>query len=148
MANPSPGSAAYNSNAVPFGGRFVYIYRTPASPVQIGLYLVESFSPASAAVVVDRPTEIGGDNGFAIVDGKKEGSIKVQLNVTNTPTLLNGDFFKTSKATYDASGNAVTEIYVLTNMAEAIGTTEYLSQSGTGRQDKFPSAAVLAIAEF
>lgn len=143
---PTP-NEVYNSNSVPAGSSFVNVYRNQAHPVLLGVYLFESLNPTPSAVVTDRPHVDGGDNGFKVVNGKKEGGAVFQRAAEATPSLKNGDFFKISTVEVDAAGAGVAEYYVITSPSQDI-EVGYRKQSATVRQDKFPSEAVQAILEY
>lgn len=138
-------TTAYNSNAVPFGGIFANFYRNEDTPALLGSYLVETISPADAAVGGTRPAVDGGDNGWWLVPGITEGPATIQLATTATPTLKNGDFCKLSAISVDATGTPEQRYFVVMNPSPAIATTEYRKQSVTLREDKYPTAAVQAI---
>jgi hypothetical protein len=143
---PTP-NEVYNSGQVPHGGFFAKIYRGQTAPALLGTYLVESAAPSPNAVETDRPHTDGGDNGFVLVDGKKEGAATIQRAAAATPSLKNGDFFKTSVIEVDSAGAAVTEIYVIKGPSQDTDAS-YRKQSCTIRQDKQPTATVLAIDEY
>ncbi len=140
-------STAYNSNQVPFAGFSVNVYRDQSSPTLLGVYLLESASPTPAAVTIDRPATDGGDNGWALVTGRTEGAAVFQLATSASPTLQNGDFFKTSKFSVTSGGVADPKYFVILSPSLAVGTTEYRKQSCTIREDKFPDGNVSAITE-
>lgn len=142
---PTP-NEVYNSNSVPAGTTFVNVYRNQTTPVLLGVYMFESMSPTPEAVVTDRPHVDGGDRGFKVADGKKEGAAVFQRDAS-APSLKNGDFFKTSVLEFDSTGTGVAEYYVIMNASQ---DTEvgYRKQSATVRQDKYPTAAVQAITEY
>lgn len=142
---PTP-NEVYSSNETESGGFFAKVYRGKAAPVLLGTYLIESADPTPETVEVNRPHVDGGDNGFKWVDGKKEGPITAQ-RAANAATLKTGDFFKTSVISFDAAGAGETEIYAIKSPSQTTGAG-YRSQSATMRQEKFPTAAQLAIDEY
>lgn len=121
---------AYVSNAIPFGGITVEVFRNQANPASLGNYLVESISVAQGSIVGKRPGVDGGPNGFWIVNGDREGSITLQLAIDTTPSLENGDFFSAS-IRRDAAGAAVSERFVLHNLTRPVGMQEYGKQTGS-----------------
>lgn len=135
-------STVYNSNAVPKGGIRVQVYRAadPEAPSAVGdpatnaallgTYIVETITPTKGVTLSKRPSEDGGRNGWWMVEGDVEGSIKVQLSITATPTLQSGDYFEDSSIFRNSAGVAVNYRFVVSGMAIDVGSS-YRSQSGS-----------------
>lgn len=140
-------SEAYNSNAIPAGSGYVKVYRGEAAPVLLGTYEFESADPTPEGKFIDRPSPDGGDGGWKLINGIKQGSATFQRATTATPHLQNGDFFKTSLLTVDSAGAGVVEYYVIASPSH-LRDADYGKQSATIRQDKSPIAAVIAISEY
>lgn len=143
---------AYVSNAVPFGGLFVQIFRLsdPADPnsgvalasgsstpaAQANKYRVESLSPSQNMVGGDRPDIDSGDNGWWMVKGNTTGNATIQLPTASSPTLETGDYFEAA-IRRDSSGNAVTERWVIGQVGTTVSTTDYRKQNVDVKVDKF-----------
>lgn len=113
---------AYVSGSVPFGGLTVNIYRlsdpdSNSSGVLLGAYKVESATPNITATLNKRPDIDGGKNGWWLINGDTEGSAVIQRATAATPSILTGDYFEAG-IRRDASGNAVTERFVIYNPSE------------------------------
>lgn len=139
MAYPT---AAFNSNSVPFGGFSITLWRTQATPTQIGTYILESCSPTFNAVTIDRPGTDGGDNGFTVVDGKYEGQAVLQLATNATPMPQNGDMFLTSLLGVSSAGSGEAKYFTIINPSPGVSTSDYRKVTCTIRQDKYPTAAM------
>ncbi len=103
---------------------------------------MESSTPTDQAVVVDRPHLDGGDNGWVLVKGKTEGPAKFQQATAATPTLRNGDMFKTTKFSNDASSVGEARYFAIMNIAYSIEANGYRSYSCTIREDKYSTIAM------
>lgn len=144
MSAPNP---AYTSNQVPAFGFDVNVYRNQSSPTLLGAYILEATSPTDNGIFIDRPGTDGSDNGWTLVNGKAEGPATFQLATNATPTLKNGDFFKSSKLEVSSGGVGVARYFVIHSPSPTIATSDYRKQSCTIREDKFPDGNVQAIIE-
>lgn len=152
--NPTP-NQVYVSNSVPFGGFFATLYRNSTTPVVLDskasagktFYRIESCSLSPKGDLKERPDVDGGDNGWTLVNGPIEGSITIQLPNDGSPTPANGDFFKTSVLFRDATGAAIAQIVVITNVS-ITADQNYRKITGSVRVDQFPGTAVAGIAEY
>jgi hypothetical protein len=130
-------SEAYVSNAVPYGGIFVDIYRDKNTPVLvISQVLLESLNVTHNAVIGKRPGVDGGDNGWWSVNGTREGSLTAQVATDATPTIHNGDFFSASLRR-DTNGNAVNERFVINSPNINRGINDYFKITGNVMVDQF-----------
>jgi len=113
---------AYVSGSVPFAAFTANIYRLTDpddnnSGVLLGAYKVESATPNITATLNKRPDIDGGKNGWWLINGDTEGSAVIQRANAATPSILTGDYFEAG-IRRDASGNAVTERFVIYNPSE------------------------------
>lgn len=120
----------YNSKSVPGGGFIAAIYRDQNNPVLLGNYIVETINPTEADVLVKRPNELGGRNGFRLAEGDREGSVTIQIATATTPTLKGGDYFTLSVRT-DVNGVAINERFVLHNVGEVREMNGYARQTAS-----------------
>lgn len=96
-SSPTAVTAAYNDGAIPFGSRVeLFCYGGTANPSYRGWYVLESIKPNRPSVTVQRPNQIGGPNGFAIVASQETLSAKAQLATQSTATVKIGDWFQDS----------------------------------------------------
>jgi hypothetical protein len=121
---------AYNSKSVPGGGFIVQIYRDQNNPMLLGTYIVETVNPTASDVMVKRPNELGGRNGFRIAEGDREGSVTIQLALATTPTTKSGDFF-TLSTRVDTNGVPINERFVLHNVGEIYEMNGYARQNAS-----------------
>lgn len=115
---------AYNDNSIPFGGigvnAPVHFFRGQSAPTDLGVYLIESITITRPPKEVQRPDQLGGPNGFALVKGQDTASAKVQMAITTTAQLQMGDYFS---YTFDATVG--TEKYVVKQVSQAYEMNSY-----------------------
>lgn len=131
MATPNQ---AYVSNAVPFGGLFIDIYRDGGLLIQQAR--LESLTPTQNVVEGNRPDIDQGDNGWWLVNGSRTGSGVIQLATDATPTLQPGDYFDAS-IRRDAGGAGISERFVIGQVGDTIAANDYRKQNVNVRVDKF-----------
>jgi len=96
-AAPAAPAVAYNDNAIPFGSRYELFCSGPvAGPTYKAWYYLESINPTQPGKVIERPNQIGGPNGFAIVAAQERMTVKAQLSTLTTSTIKRGDWFQDS----------------------------------------------------
>jgi len=126
-------SAAYTSNAVPFGGMTAEIFR---AAVSLGTYNVESLALSIEVVEGKRPDVYGGDNGWWIVKGTTTGTAVIQCATTATPTLEPGDYF-TVDFPVNSAGAATSYKVVIKSISDTRAAGEYRKQSCNVQVDSF-----------
>lgn len=87
MAGPGE---QYNDGAVPYGSFTVSLHRVAAT---LGTYILENFTVNRPTKKVERPNQIGGPNGFALVGAQETSSAVLQIATSATVAPNNGDFF-------------------------------------------------------
>lgn len=107
-------TAAYASNAPVYGGLVIHLYRPGATPTDLGQAILESASPSESSVKGERTNELGGENGWWLVDGPVEGSATIQVKDASSPTIHTGDYFDAG-IRHDATGASTTERFVIFN---------------------------------
>lgn len=108
---PGLSNPAFNDNAVPYGSRTEVLKRNQLSPATLGTYVCESISISRPAKEIERPDQVGGPNGFVLVNAQEDGSCVIQWGNSGTPAPQNGDWFVD---TFDS--NIGVEKYVLLNI--------------------------------
>lgn len=104
-AAPTAPAVAFNDGAIPFGSRAeLFCSGGTTSPTYLGWYLCEQISPSRPSKVVERPNQIGGPNGFAMVAAQENMTVKAQLASQTSATIKRGDWFQDS---FDPSNGTV-----------------------------------------
>ena len=136
MATPSPSTAtAYNDGNIQYGSIIVTVYGPPQpNGVSRGTYIVENIPFQRPTKVIERPDEIGGPNGFIVVNAQNTASATIQMgdNTTNRPQV--GDWF-----TYTADAIIGAERWVLTEVTDPREMQGYFKANVTLRKASFPT---------
>src|ERR1035441_9448637 len=93
MANPTASQAtAYNDGNIQFGSLIVSIYGPPQPNGSLrGVYILESIPFQRKSKVIERPDEIGGPNGFVVINAQHEATAVLQMGDTTTSRPQIGD---------------------------------------------------------
>jgi hypothetical protein len=88
----------YNDNAIQYGSRNEILKRGQTTPVLVGagsgLFYVENISIQRPVQLTEQPNQIGGPNGFVMVNKQEKGSCLVQCGPAANKRPLNGDWFE------------------------------------------------------
>lgn len=126
----------YNSNSVPhsFPGGVCQI-NSPAG-LDLGDFVIESFTTERPDHVVDRPDGVGGDGGFAITAAKHAtAQITVQVPKSTDNFPPSGSYFEVD--TGAAEGE---ERWVLHSPSQKIDAGAYWTMTYQGKLDRFAPA--------
>lgn len=74
--------------------------RGQGSPSTLGTYILESITINRPTSKISRPDQIGGPNGFVLVNKEEDGSCVVQYASSSATWPKNGDWFQD---TFDAN---------------------------------------------
>jgi hypothetical protein len=109
--------ANYIDNQVPYGAFAADLKSGPqlTATTVIAAAVFENFTPNRPSNKINRPNEIGGPNGFAIVATQETGSGTIQWPTTATTSPKIGHWFQ---YTFDGANGAAAETWVITDTSE------------------------------
>lgn len=131
--NPST-QQAYNSNSVQYGSKIQTIKRgaTRGVATTVGVYILDSISVNRPAGRIEKPDEIGGDNGWVLVNKVVTGSCVVQMGPSTDNWPHNGDWFED---TLDAAIGV--ERFVISGIVEPKEISGYFKSNAELTRDKY-----------
>lgn len=109
-----PTSQAYLDSAIPYGGRIVSVKSGGGAGSAIGSYKAESITINRPTKTVERPDEVGGPNGFAVVNAQETGSCVLQIDA-GAECPKNGYWFS---ETFDLKSGASAETWVINSVGQ------------------------------
>ena len=129
FTNPPNPSPVFNDGGVPYGSFIADIKRgsSAAPTIIITAGVVENFTPTRPGVVVNRPDQVGGPNGFvvgAIAQQTGSGVLQIPTATTESPKI--GDWFQ---YIFDGKTGALPETWVIVNISEPREALGYWKQN-------------------
>lgn len=117
-----PDSWEYNDGTVPAGGFIVDLKTGVGAGTAVGSYIVESFDVTRPGNVVNRPSEVGGPNGWTVSNAQETATGTLQIATTATETPKIGHWFS---KTFDRKQGASAETWVITSVSEPFEINGY-----------------------
>lgn len=126
---------AYNDNAIQYGSIIATIKRgQPTASATVGVYILENVTISRPTGRIDRPDEIGGPNGFVLINKQQEGNTVVQMGDAMTSRPLNGDWFEHTFVTEYQN-----ERFVLGNSSDPREMNGYFKGNYSLQKANFPA---------
>ncbi|MDB6022932.1 MAG: hypothetical protein JWQ04_2789 [Pedosphaera sp.] len=122
------GVEAYNDGGVPYGSFSITTWMRKTVALT-GAYILENFNVKRPTKVVERPDQIGGPNGFALVNAQETATGVSQVATSNTNRLQRGDFF-----TLTVDANIGAEKWVIQDLDDPYEMNGYYKQNLTLRK--------------
>jgi len=121
-----PDSPEYVDGAIPFGVFTVDLKRGVGAGTAVVTCVCESFNLTKPGNVINRPNEIGGPNGWAVVAGQETATGVLQIATSTTETPKIGDWFS---RIMDRKAASTAETWVITNTSEPFEMNGYAKVS-------------------
>ena len=112
----------YSDGAIPAGGFLVDLKTGVGAGTAVGTYLCESFDVSRPGNVVNRPSEVGGPNGWAVSNAQETGTGVLQIATATTETPKIGMWFS---KTFDRKAASSAETWVITSVSEPLEMNGY-----------------------
>lgn len=125
----------YNDGALQYGAFFATVKRgaTRAAATTVGVYYFETFNIDRPLKKITQPDEIGGPNGFALVNDYNTASFTLQIGPSTNARPINGDWLEiTQNATVGL------ERWVM-QINEPFEVNSYFKTTGTAHKASFPT---------